>query len=547
MALPSIINITDCSGELHEILTHTNPLFDVASLDLDRIRSIWSCITGKVHKNYGVESALEDIHYHFSRDPFFVCYVISEHMSPHERSVSGFTNWNEFVKKSFEVSITEKFAEISECIKHFETIRQFVSDTITEPLVVQERIYQNSVFKKYIKSRLWLSLYRIYSNLSCDTHVTLQHLKVPLNPIEIRKFEFIWKRLQKKELVPNIPPEFWEWIPTDTLRKFVSSLSPSETLEPETPKESLANRVCSFAILPFTETDYLKTIDENIRRVNAPLVQEFTTKILTESPVFDSVHQILKVFSSNECKDLICTLTRQSRFEFDKLHAHSSHEETARHLFFTLYSINYRKFLQNRVAFIQKKMLENVLCGSNLLDFGFINSPQINIPESKIPETTRDFYPPSDISHKWFLNAFRSFCTTESEFELFWKFRCSNFNVRSFHNFVYKITSFDEIVRAKLPSSDFTQNTQRDVSLLLFYSNDIPLISLKVKHWEKTRCRYPPTYSFLLRLLADNSYKTPRALEIMAMIIQESIAIDSIVYKFTPSSSVINDDEISEI
>lgn len=521
---------------MFDILSFHLPIVDIHTFDMSRLITVWGKCTNNISydNHYGRENIYEDIMRKYHKNPFFVMYVMYDVMTTHEKLKLEITSWEQYVEKSIVHIVQLKCSEIKECLELFDSIRFRVPASTAH--VQAEKILQNTVFRRYTLSRLWLTFYNLYSSLNYQNK-QLQHLIVPFNVAEIHKYETIWENLKRNKNVDEIPEEFWKWLTEDDLIDYLQTFNPKDNLD--TTKDKLIDVLFKYQnVYSYCKNEATlgnSVLDSKIRKLNERIKPEITQKIKMECAIFDNYEQLMKVYTVDECKLLLKHFCPKFKIK---------EEFTPTQLYYKLYLCiyikNVKEYIKNKRKCIQKKILENILITTNILDYGFENNISVLISEDQMSESLKDFILPGDITNKWFVNMFKTFTEVDDKFQFFWKFRCSNFHVKDFYNFVYKNLSSDEEQHGPFVTLD-------NIAFNEFTCNDVTYAVIKIKSDHKSPYLTPPTYSALLKqLIGDGTQKRMgRSLYVISRIVLNSISNVSIMYKFSPN--IINDNDVIEV
>lgn len=538
---------------MNEILSFVLPIISINEMDLSRLIELWKkCTLSHTYDpKYGRENICEDILIVYKKNPWFVIYIIFELLDVNEKRVLNITTWEEFVDNSMQYITSKKINEINECMLLTETLRN--SLVSTDVNVNEEKIIQNVAFKKYVSQKLWLSIYNLYKKIDYK-NVILKHLSVPLNSVEIQKYEMIWHHLQNLQNVDEIPKDFWNWLSTDKLRTHLSRYHIDNPLQ--ITKNELIDLLFNTQHIEPKYANQVSNFNNAIRSLNAQFKPAFLEHIKNNCGILDDYEQLYKLFDSEECKKLITILEDEGNVcnvcnvceKLDNL--------PDAQLYYKLYLCIYKKnvdlFVENKTKYIQKRFLENILIKSLPLNFSLENNKNITLDSNQMFESIKDFYLSQDITNKWFINTFRGFKDDlQNNLDLCYKFRCANYYTSDYLKYIHKDVIFPE--NWKRYSKKF--ETYNNIGVNIFELNEITFCVVKIGNKYNSSYMYPATYSELLNKMLDSGevytdkkYKikrTERALYILSTILYKNISNYCVLYKFT--NTLINDDDVIEL
>lgn len=523
---------THVSNSLFEILSYNAHVFNIYMLDKERLLFLWKRCTTKTETpdEYGLENYYEDIMKEYNNNPTYVMFVIFELMTPSEKTDTGLKSWEEYVEYSFKYMMNTKCEEVKECLNLFDQVRYQTKHDDSQ--LMEEKIFQNNIFRKYVLSRLWMSLYNMYTSLHYEMK-HLQHIYIAINVAEIRKYEQMWNSLQKQCKVDHIPEDFWEWLSEDRIKSYLLN-HPHQLSVDNSTKSQLIKIIQQVIDVPSEQVLSFEILDNRIRKLNEKLKPDVINKIKNECSIFDNHEQLMKVFTIDECKELITYFSKRTDF--------SEKSQMYEELYLCIYKNNVLEYTKHKRNYIQKRLIENVLVNSNLLEFSSENVPHTSLNEQQMYDTVADFILPGDIKNQWFINVYHSF-NDPNPFNLFWKFKCSNFFAKDCIEYAQCIMT--PVEHWKTLSNTFS--TFNNIGINIFQQYNVKCCVIKIKHEYKSSYMVPSTYSHLLKQLisTERLNRTPRALHILHTILKNGISNLSILYRYT--KNVYNDNEVHEL
>lgn len=502
-------------------------LIDINKLDKDRIIEIWKkCSKGKYFEykeEYGIENVYEDVLYAYNKNPWFVMFIIISYLNEDEKKIIKINEWQDYIEMTITKELNKKLLSIKDCIKKFEESRDYNNKN---KKINEEKIVQNIKFKQHIEKKLWKSLYILYKKLNYSNE-TFEHIEIPLNIAEIKKYETIWIYLQRLENVDNIPSTFWKWLSEEKLKTHLTKYYSNENLNKS--KEELIELLYNTQHIQQKYENNVSILNNGIRTLNESIKPIITDHITNKCAIFECIDDIQKIYNVNECIELLkkynIEIKKEEYFESD----------INQKLYYCIYYHNIKKFIKNKKISIQKKIIESLLLCKNLLNFGD-HSDYNKLHESEMIETLNDFILPSNITDNWFINVFREFTNVENSYNLYWKFykHSNNFSNSNDCSILYdwkrRFNSFE---------------TLNNIAYNIFTHDKIKNIIIKISSERKSTYMTPSTFSLLLKHMIEHSSSIERCLDIMYRILYEDVSLCCILYRFT--INLINDNEIVEI
>lgn len=529
---------------MNDIVNYILPIINITEMDTSRLIQLWKYCTRNVSVNivkYGRDNICEDIIIELKKNPWFVIYILYENiLDQNEKKHLNIETWELYIENSLKYIYNKKISEISDSMKLFETVR------LSSNELIEEKITQNVAISKFIYQKLWMTIYNIYSNIEYDDSIVLNRLNVPVNSVEIQKYEKIWSHLQKLQNVDEIPKEFWNWLTTDKLQSHLSRYYFDNPLKIS--KTELIDLLFNTQHIEIKTTNIVSNYNENIRKLNTNLKPTFNTYLKNKCGILEDYEQFYKIFTRDEAIELIVHFNTR-KYEF----ADYTDSEIYYLLYLCVYYKNISTFITEKKNKIQKRLLEEFLiqlCTSSL-NFSLDNNTQNILSDNDKFTSVKDVVLSQDITNKWFINTFRSFKEfVENEIQLYWKCRCSNYHTNNFEKYTNNQISFPE---------HWKQYTKRmsvinKIGINHFVYENVNYCIIKIGNKYRSSYMYPSTYSELLQKMLntgevyvdkkDKYKRNERALYILNLILYHNVSNGCILYKFT--NDLVNDDELIE-